>query len=249
MSQDDLVVANADGATVRGDINSQLQALGSLMSGGTAPATTYAFMLWADTGNTLLKQRNSANSAWVTLGPLNSVLDSPGKQTIWVPAAAMRPTVSNPAASIADTETTAGRPDISGLAFDATADEGAGFTIYLPKSHDASTVTFIPIWESTATDTDGVSFALEAVSVADGGSIDVAFGTAIVVDDANQSAAEELLIGAESAALTIGGTPADGELSFWRVFRDVSDANDTATEDAILIGIVIFITTDAGNDD
>jgi hypothetical protein len=106
-----------------------------------------------------------------------------------------------------------------------------------------------PIGESTAADTDGVSWALEAVSVADGGSIDVAFGTAIVVDDANQSAAEELLIGAESADLTIAGTPATGELTFFRIFRDVSDGNDTATEDAILLGLVVFITTDAANDD
>jgi hypothetical protein len=249
MSQDDLSVANSDGASVRADINANLQALGSLMSGGSAPGTTYAYMLWGDTGSSLLKMRNGANSAWVTLGALASTFDYPGKQTIWVPAAAMRPTVSNPAAAIADTETTAGRPDISGIAFDATSDEGAGFSIYLPKAHDDSTITFIPIWESTATDTDGVSWALEAVAVTDGATIDVAFGTPIVVDDANQSAAEELLIGAESAALTIGGTPATGKLSFFRIYRDVSDANDTATEDAILIGVVVLITTDAANDD
>ena len=33
-----------------------------------------------------------------------------GKQTIWIPAAEMRPTVSNGCAALADVETTAGNP-------------------------------------------------------------------------------------------------------------------------------------------
>ena len=48
-----------------------------------------------------------------------------GKQTMWVPAGAMRPTVSNPCASLTDVETTAGRPDMTVLDFDATHFEAA----------------------------------------------------------------------------------------------------------------------------
>ncbi len=48
--------------------------------------------------------------------------------------------------------------------------------------------------------------------------------------------------------MTIAGTPADDDLMFFRLFRDVSDSNDTATEDARLLGIKIFITLDAGTD-
>ena len=70
MSQNDMSVANADGATVRGDINSALQALVSLSSGATAPTTTFAYQFWYDTANALLKIRNAANSAWVIIGPL-----------------------------------------------------------------------------------------------------------------------------------------------------------------------------------
>ena len=51
-----------------------------------------------------------------------------------------------------------------------------------------------------------------------------------------------------SSAVTIAGTPADDDMCFFRIFRDVSDGNDTAAEDAILIGIKLFITTDAGTD-
>lgn len=69
-AQDDLVVANGTGAAVRADINAQLAALGTLMSGASAPGTTYAYMLWADTTNGLLKQRNAANTGWIIRGTL-----------------------------------------------------------------------------------------------------------------------------------------------------------------------------------
>jgi hypothetical protein len=171
-----------------------------------------------------------------------------GKQTIWVPANAMTPTESNGCAAIAAVETTAGRPDMNVLDFDDGADEHAQFTVAFPKSWNLGTVTFQAFWCSTAADTDGVSWALQGVSMPDNSTIDVAYGSAVVVDDANQGAAEELLVTAESAAITIAGTPADDDLCYFRIFRDVSDANDTAAEDARLLGIKLFYTTDAVND-
>ena len=71
MSQHDFVIDDADGATVRADINAALQALASCSLGTSAPGTTYPGLLWADTTNSLLKMRNSANSAWITLGELD----------------------------------------------------------------------------------------------------------------------------------------------------------------------------------
>lgn len=68
--QDDQSVANAPGATVRADINANLQALVTLSSGTSAPSTTWAYMLWADTTNGLLKQRNAANTGWLVRGTL-----------------------------------------------------------------------------------------------------------------------------------------------------------------------------------
>ena len=68
--QHDQNIANADGATVRADINNALAALFSLSSGATAPSTTVAYQLWADTTNNLLKQRNAANTGWLVRGTL-----------------------------------------------------------------------------------------------------------------------------------------------------------------------------------
>lgn len=68
MAQHDGVIDNAAGATFRADINSAIAALISNNSGASAPSTTYAFMLWADTSSGILKIRNAANNAWVEIG-------------------------------------------------------------------------------------------------------------------------------------------------------------------------------------
>ena len=39
------------------------------------------------------------------------------------------------------------------------------------------------------------------------------------------------------------------DLTFFQIFRDVSDSNDTAAEDARLLGIKLYYTIDAGNDE
>lgn len=171
-----------------------------------------------------------------------------GLETIFIPAAAMTPTASNGCATLATVETTAGRPDMNVLDFDSTADEHAQFSIAFPKSWDEGTVTFQVFWTSTAADTDGVAWGLQGVAVSDGDTIDVAYGTAVVVTDDAQSTAEDLYVTSVSSAITIAGTPAESDMCYFRIFRDVSDANDDMTEDARLIGIKLFFTTNAAND-
>ena len=178
----------------------------------------------------------------------SAVIKTAGIDTIWIPAAAMRPTVSNGCAALTEVETTSGRPDMQVLDFDTSADEHAQFQISMPKSWNKGTVTAQFYWTTTATDTDGVSWGIQGVCVSDNDTIDVAYGTAIVVDDAALGAAEDLCVSAATAAITLGGSPAAGDLAFFRVFRDVSDSNDTAAEDARLIGVKIFFTTDAATD-
>lgn len=56
--------------TSRGYWNDQIENLVTLHSGTSAPSTTYSYMLWADTTNTLLKMRNSSNDGWITIGTL-----------------------------------------------------------------------------------------------------------------------------------------------------------------------------------
>ncbi len=76
MSQNDLVIANQSFPATRADINSALQALGSLNSGPSAPATIYANMLWYDTANNTLKMRSEANDQWISIGYLDQTADA-----------------------------------------------------------------------------------------------------------------------------------------------------------------------------
>lgn len=71
MSQNSVVVANGTGAAVRAALNNALNTLITNNSGTSAPSTTYAYMLWADTTNDLFKIRNAANTAWITVGKLS----------------------------------------------------------------------------------------------------------------------------------------------------------------------------------
>lgn len=78
MSQADLVIANQGFPAFRADLNAQLQALGSLQSGSSAPTTTYANMLWLDTSAnpSVLKMRNADNDAWVSVLEVNQTSDT-----------------------------------------------------------------------------------------------------------------------------------------------------------------------------
>ena len=72
MAQHDYVIANGTGAAVRSDLNGSLAAIVSNNSGATEPGTMYAYQWWPDTTTGLLKIRNAANNAWVTVGTLAS---------------------------------------------------------------------------------------------------------------------------------------------------------------------------------
>jgi len=169
-----------------------------------------------------------------------------GKETIYVPASAMYPTTTNGCAALAQVETTAQQPEFKVLDFDKDSDEHAQFTVAFPKSWNAGTITFRVFWIGIAA-TTGCAWALQGRSVADNAESVGAFGTAVVVQDDSQGDATETLVSAESGAVTISGA-ADNTLTYFQIFRDVSDGNDDMAGDARLTGIQIFYTTDAAND-
>ena len=70
MAQHDYIIANQSGAAFRSDLNNGLAAIVSQNSGSAQPSTTYAYQWWADTTTGLLKLRNAANNAWITIGTL-----------------------------------------------------------------------------------------------------------------------------------------------------------------------------------
>jgi len=175
------------------------------------------------------------------------VAKTAGKESIWVPAPAMYPSTTNPCADIAQVETTALRPDLKVLDFDASSDEFAQFSVAFPKSWNEGTVTFQPFWTVTGTNTGTVAWALSGIAVSSDDTINTAFGTAAVTTAlAHSGTSNDLMVSAESGAITIAGSPAAGDCCFFQIARDVSA--DSQSGDARLLGIKVFFTTDAAND-
>jgi len=56
----------------REDFNDVIDSLVKVFAGGSEPSIKYALMLWADTSELKLKQRNVANTAWIALGDLET---------------------------------------------------------------------------------------------------------------------------------------------------------------------------------
>ena len=67
MAQHDYNIANQTGANFRADLNNALSAIATNNSGDNEPSTTFAYEWWIDTTNDVLKLRNSANNAWITM--------------------------------------------------------------------------------------------------------------------------------------------------------------------------------------
>ena len=101
MAQHDYDIANGTGAAVRSDINNVLDAVVSQNSGSSAPSTTFSYQLWADTSAGLLKIRNGANNAWITVGTLDAT--NLGLATLASPNLSGNPTA--PTAASGDNDT------------------------------------------------------------------------------------------------------------------------------------------------
>ena len=170
-----------------------------------------------------------------------------GKETIWIPAAAMYPSTTNGCSALTQVETTAGRPDLKCLDFATGADDFAQFSIAFPKSWNEGTITFQPFWTVTGTNTGTVAWGLAGVASSNDDTINIAFGTVVVTTaKAHSGTSNDLMVSDASGAVTIAGSPAADDLCFFQVSRDVSA--DDQSGDARLLGIKLFFTTNAAND-
>ena len=175
------------------------------------------------------------------------VAKTAGKESIWVPSVSMYPSTTNGCALITQVETTALRPDVKVLDFDASSDEFAQFSVAFPKSWNEGTITFQPYWTVTGTNTGTVAWQLGGIAVSSDDSLNTAFGTLVATTAlAHSGTSNDLMVSVESGAVTIAGTPAVGDQVFFQINRDISA--DDQSGDARLLGVNIFFTTDAAND-
>jgi hypothetical protein len=198
-------------------------------------------------GNITLSPNGTGEVQAVDAADATGAVKIAGLETIFIPAQAMFGTTTNGADAQA-VETTATRPELKVLDFDASTAEYAQFSIAMPKSWNLGTVTYQVFWSPGNTNTDNCIFGLQGLACTEGDTADAVFGTAVEVTDAGIGTVEDVQMTAVSGAVTIAGTPADDDYCFFQLYRDAADGSDTFTGDARVLGIKLFYTTDAAND-
>jgi hypothetical protein len=179
----------------------------------------------------------SATDKIVTPSSLASVLRC---EHVWIPAAALTPQDTGGPETIT-TEYAINGHTLDTLAFDGATTENATIALRMPSGWDRGTVKARFYWapgDSAASAGDTVEWQISGVAVSDDDAIDAATGTEQVISDTVLAGVEgDLHISGASPAITIGGTPALGDLVIFTVSRNVS-GTDNMTEDAWLLGII-----------
>lgn len=160
---------------------------------------------------------------------------------IYVPAAAMWPSITTGAQTPTQTEAATNKVNYITIDFDQTTQEFAEFTIAMPSDWDAGTITAQFWWTATGTSTNSVVWALEGRSLGDSETIDQSQTGAQQVADAHTATASQAQLTAATPAITLTGANAS-DLCFFRVKRVPADGSDTLAADAQLIGVVINYT-------
>lgn len=166
-----------------------------------------------------------------------------GKHKLWIPAAAMRPDTTIGPAS-ADVRIT--NLQYFSLYFDQSTTEAAHFSLSMPSSWDEGAVTYIAVWTASSGSGD-VTWILQGYAVSNDDAIPASHSSGGQITD-TLIATGDLHRSAESSDISIQGTPAANDTVFFRILRFASDGSDTLNADARLIGIELYITTDAAVD-
>lgn len=177
----------------------------------------------------------------ITLGP--TVI---GIQDAWIPSVAPWITTTNPATAVAKTETGTNKLNYQGLGFPGTSGTyRAEFMWTPPRNWDAGTIKVTFYWICTNSSTNAVVWRASGVAFQDNTAIDAAQGTQGTVTDAN-NAANVVNISGQTGSITIAGSPVAGNPVQIRVERQAITGSDTLAFTALLLGISIEYTINAG---
>ncbi len=242
-SENGIYVVAASGAPTRAtdaDSGSELVNATVFVSEGTTLADTQ----WTCTANAPITV-GSTSLAFAQIGAGGG--STQGKHAIYIAASSMRPTAANGCEAVV-VAAQVGFPDVVYMNFDATTQEYAQFAFAPPKKWDEGTITFKVYWSHAATTTNfGVVWSLQAVAVSDDDTMSVAYGTEQTSTDTGGTT-NDLYVSPESSAITVAGTPASEDMVFFRLSRVTGNGSDTMAIDARMMGVTVYLNTNADTD-
>ena len=169
-------------------------------------------------------------------------------RTIFLTAAGGTPTTTYGAGGPTQLELETNDIMITSLDFAYDSSEYAMWQIALPDRWNGGTVAATFYWTSTDTSISKVRWEIAGRSYADDDALDQAPGAYQGVSDAHKAVAYDLNISAETAAITLAGTPVGGELVMIKVYRDHDHEDDTSPADALLLMIKLEFGVDEWSD-
>jgi hypothetical protein len=190
-----------------------------------------------DTDNVVV-QRGSNNPQKATKAQLTATYE-----TLWIGAGAMVPSETDGAtAETVEYATNGITHDVMVFA-GADNDTHAEFDVVMPEAWDRSTIKAKVYWtpgDADANADEYVEFYLAAGARSNDDALDAVLGTAVDIAD-QLIADDDLHITAASGALTVGGSPALGDLVHFKLSRDYDHTGGgTAMDvDADVLGVLI----------
>lgn len=165
---------------------------------------------------------------------------------IWVPAGAMNPSDSSPAAAGTNLWlTSTDGQTVEVYDFDPDTAESVQFTLTLPVAWDASTVKAKLFWKPVNATTGDCVWTVAGGSLTDGETGGNSLGTGISVTDTVQTGTNTVHVTAATSAITVGGTPSAGHMVWFKVSRTANSGSDTMANDARLFGVQLQYTESA----
>lgn len=160
--------------------------------------------------------------------------------SVYIPASGMVSRTTNGAAD-GSTETATNKVMVATKDFDTSTTEYVQFQVAMPKSWNEGTITARFFWIAGGTGT--AVWAIQGLARGDSDAIDTAFGTAQTVTD-TVTATTDIMQSAETAAVTLSGSPANEDMALFQVYRN----GGTLASDAKLVGVSLRFTVTAADD-
>ena len=225
-------------------INSEHYANGSIDNEHLATGIDSVKIANGSVSNTEFQYLNGVTSAVQTQLDLKI---KQGLHSIWIPAEAMTPRINAGCGALAATAAgNTNQPDFRSLPFDTSTQEYCQFSIAMPKMWNEGTIDVKFYWTSTSSSTSqNCVWEIRATAISDNETLVTNFGNATGAAQANSGAKILSILGLDTA-LTIGSSPAAGDICFFEVTRVVG-SDDLAT-DALLLGVKLLYTINAEND-
>ena len=168
---------------------------------------------------------------------VSTLLASAGSNAYDIWAADVIPAITNGPSSNTS-ETTTNKIGYDTADYDQTTEESATVLIRTPTGWTGTTFTAAPTWTADS-GTGGVVWGISARMLANDDPIDSAFGTEVTSSD-TLIATGDLHESPTTTAITPGGTAAANRVVAIKIARKTSNAGDTLTADARLIGLRIY---------